>query len=103
MTLRSCGRDTVPITGPRSCAFAAPHAIGKACFAPGTGCDVRRMWSGRLGRVIAVVPETATARHDDGPDGSDQNVWVLDPSPPLYKRRGGPHNKVTAYLRAADL
>ena len=37
MTLRSCGRDTVPITGPRSRALAAPQWIGKLCLAPGAG------------------------------------------------------------------
>ena len=43
ITLRSCGRDTVPMIGPRSRAVAAPQKMGKFCLAPGTGCDVRRM------------------------------------------------------------
>src|SRR6202022_1191079 len=62
MTLRSCGRDTVPITGPRSRALAAPQAIGKLSSPPGAGCEVMRIWSTRLERVIATDPETATAR-----------------------------------------
>src|SRR5882762_8856020 len=62
MTLRSCGRDTVPITGPRSRALGAPQAIGKLSLAPGAGCEVMRIWSTRLERVIATNPETATAR-----------------------------------------
>ena len=61
-TLRSWGRDTVPITGPRSRALAAPQAIGKLSLAPGAGCEVMRIWSTRLERVIATNPETATAR-----------------------------------------
>ena len=43
MTLRSGGRDTVPITGPRSRALAAPQVIGNFSFAPGAGCDVMRI------------------------------------------------------------
>ena len=62
ITLRSCGRDTVPITGPRSRALAAPQAIGNLSLAPGAGCEVMRIWSTRLERVIATNPETATAR-----------------------------------------
>src|ERR1700733_12359296 len=62
MTLRSCGRDTVPITGPRSRALAAPQSIGKVCLAPGAGCEVRRIWSIRLERVIVTDP-----RNGDGP------------------------------------
>src|SRR5882757_11403498 len=62
MTLRSWGRETVPITGPRSRALAAPQAIGKLSLAPGAGCEVMRIWSTRLERVIATDPETATAR-----------------------------------------
>src|ERR1035438_7990909 len=67
MTLRSCGRDTVPITGPRSRALAAPQRIGKLSLAPGAGCEVIRIWSTRLERVILMDPEVmdpemATAR-----------------------------------------
>ena len=53
MTLRSCGRDTVPMIGPRSRAVPAPHATGKRGLAPGAGCEVRRMWSMRFIWVIA--------------------------------------------------
>src|SRR5438128_2408537 len=67
MTLRSCGRDTVPMIGPRSRAVAAPHTMGKRGFAPGAGCDVSRIWSVRLGRVIAG-PKKPTARRFDGPN-----------------------------------
>ena len=62
MTLRSCGRDTVPITGPRSRALAAPQLIGNVCLAPGAGCEVRRIWSIRFEPVIATDP-----RNGDGP------------------------------------
>ena len=58
----NCGRETVPITGPRSRALAAPQWIGKSSLAPGAGCEVIRIWSTRLERVIAMDPETATAR-----------------------------------------
>ncbi len=40
VTLRSGGRDTVPITGPRSRAQAAPEAIGD--LSPAPGAQVRR-------------------------------------------------------------
>src|SRR6267154_484647 len=53
MTFRSCGRDTVPMIGPRSRALAAPQAIGKLSLAPGAGCEVMRIWSTRFDRVIA--------------------------------------------------
>ena len=66
MTLRSSGRETVATTGPRSRAVGAPQAIGNRGFAPGAGWDVSRIWSVRLGRVIAV-PKKSTARHYDGP------------------------------------
>src|ERR1044071_4414423 len=52
MTLRSPGFDTVPITGPRSRAVGASQCSGKRAFASGSGCEVRRMWSGRFGTVI---------------------------------------------------
>ena len=61
MTLRSAGRDTVPMMGPRSRAVAAPQAIGNRGLAPGAGWEVRRIWSVRLGRVIAG-PKKPTAR-----------------------------------------
>src|ERR1700758_3871245 len=54
MTLRSCGRDTVPMMGPRSRASAAPQWMGNACFPPGSGWDVRRMWSVRFERFMSV-------------------------------------------------
>ena len=38
------------------------QAIGKLCLAPGAGCEVIRIWSTRLERVIAMDPEKATAR-----------------------------------------
>src|SRR5436190_22440518 len=66
MTLRSSGRETVATTGPRSRAVGAPQAIGNRGFAPGAGWEVSRIWSVRLGRVIAV-PKMPTARHYDGP------------------------------------
>src|ERR1700680_3803513 len=66
MTLRSSGRETVAMTGPRSRAVGAPQPIGNRGFAPGAGWEVSRIWSVRLGRVIAV-PKKSTARHDDGP------------------------------------
>src|SRR4030088_1115711 len=68
MTLRSCGRDTVPMIGPRSRAVGAPQLIGKRCLAPGAGCEVRRIWSVRLETVMAAgpkckcEPKTSTAR-----------------------------------------
>ena len=46
--------DTVPITGPRSRAVGAPQWIGKRTFAPGSGCEVRRIWSVRLERVMVT-------------------------------------------------
>src|SRR5262245_39574589 len=52
MTLRSCGRETVPMMGPRSRGLAAPQLIGKRGLAPGAGCEVRRMWSARFTPVI---------------------------------------------------
>src|SRR5579871_4177921 len=63
MTLRSCGRETVPITGPRSRAVAAPHRIGKLSLPPGAGCEVIRMWSTRLERFIAVYPSDLISGH----------------------------------------
>src|SRR5947209_7273346 len=66
MTLRSSGRETVATTGPRSRAVGAPQTIGNRGFAPGAGWEVSRIWSVRLGRVIAV-PKKSTARHYDGP------------------------------------
>src|ERR1700733_2082178 len=57
MTLRSCGRDTVPMTGPRSRALSAPQWIGKCTFAPGSGCDVSRIWSLRLERFMVRIPK----------------------------------------------
>src|ERR1700680_268978 len=66
MTLRSSGRETVAMTGPRSRAVGAPQEIGNRGFAPGAGWEVSRIWSVRLGRVIAV-PKKSTARRCDGP------------------------------------
>ena len=43
ITLRCCGRETVPMTGPRSCAVAAPQWIGNSTFAPGAGWEVIRI------------------------------------------------------------
>ena len=40
-------RDTVPMIGPRSRAVPMPHWIGRA-LPPGSGWEVRRMWSVRL-------------------------------------------------------
>src|SRR3954467_7399369 len=54
MTLRSPGRETVAMTGPRSRAVAAPQTMGKRAFAPGSGCDVRRICSVRFEPVIAI-------------------------------------------------
>src|SRR4051794_36071997 len=42
------------MTGPRSRAVAAPQTMGKRAFAPGSGCDVRRICSVRLERFIAI-------------------------------------------------
>src|SRR5262249_3267236 len=68
---RSCGRDTVPMIGPRARASAAPQWIGKACFAPGSGWEVRRIWSVRFERLMLMIsgaPKKPTARRSDGPD-----------------------------------
>ena len=71
ITLRRPSCETVPMIGPRSRAVGAPQWIGKRIFAPGSGCEVRRIWSGRFGVFIAVVlssPEKSpTARRNDGP------------------------------------
>ena len=76
MTLRSAGRDTVPMMGPRSRAVAAPQAMGKRGLAPGAGCEVRRIWSVRFGRVIAG-PKKPMARRCDGPHPI---TVVIDPA-----------------------
>ena len=66
MTLRSAGRDTVPMMGPRPRAASAPQAIGNRGLAPGAGWEVSRIWSVRFGRVIAC-PKKPMARRDGGP------------------------------------
>src|SRR3954451_19174706 len=63
MALRSCGRETVAMMGPRARALSAPHVIGNGCFAPGSGCDVRRIWSVRFARCIQKV----TLQNENGP------------------------------------
>ena len=45
--MRSDGRVTEPITGPRSAALGAAQRRGQRC-ACGSGCEVRRMWRGAL-------------------------------------------------------
>jgi hypothetical protein len=52
--------------GPRSRAVAAPQLMGNR-FAPGAGCDVSRMWSVRLDRVIARYPQNGDGPPNDGP------------------------------------
>src|ERR1700693_486300 len=55
--------------GPRSRAVGAPQWIGQRTFAPGSGCEVRRIWSGRFEVFIVASPEKArrpaamTGRH----------------------------------------
>src|SRR5690349_6448098 len=48
MTLRSAGRDTVPMMGPRAVAVAAPQVTGKRALPAGWGWEVRRICSARL-------------------------------------------------------
>src|ERR1700759_5721670 len=68
--------------GPRARASSAPQWIGKACLPPGSGCEVRRIWSVRFERLIVWSkypegigskkesgPKKATARLTDGPFG----------------------------------
>src|SRR3981081_2708268 len=82
MTLRSLGRVRVAMIGPRCFAVAAPHSIGKRAFAPGSGCEVRRICSVRFEPTIAMDPERRRPAAFDGPD--DQ--YCIAFSNPLYSR-----------------
>src|SRR5438132_1270060 len=73
LALRSGGRDTVPMIGPRSRAVGAPQWIGKRCFAPGSGCEVSRIWSGRFDLFIEVDPQKL-----DGPPRRRADSPVFD-------------------------
>jgi hypothetical protein len=46
---------------------AAPQWIGKVSLAPGAGCEVIRIWSTRLERVIAMYPYVVDPLNGDGP------------------------------------
>jgi hypothetical protein len=52
MTLRSAGRETLAMMGPRKVAVGAPHEMGKRALPAGLGWEVRRICSVRLGPVI---------------------------------------------------
>src|SRR5690349_7941118 len=54
MTLRSAGRDTVPMMGPRAPALAAPQETGKRALPAGWGWEVRRICSARFVSFILV-------------------------------------------------
>src|SRR5215510_9623910 len=56
MALRSEPAVTVPITGPRSRALAAPQWIGKRLGVPAPGWEVSRIWPVRL-MVMAPCPK----------------------------------------------
>ena len=67
MTLRSCGRDTVPMIGPRSRAVAAPQWIGNQLGARLRMRGQADMVS-PIGTVIATVPPNG-----DGPP--ERRAW----------------------------
>src|SRR5215472_13690789 len=74
MTLRCCGCDTVPMIGPRACGLAAPQWIGKRDFPPGSGWEVRRMWSVRLD----LIKEPVTKRPNCPPAGRPTRMRVAE-------------------------
>ena len=52
-----------PITGPRSRAEAAPHLIGSFAPAPGSGCEVSRIWVVRFSDVMGDSNSARARRH----------------------------------------
>ena len=70
MTLRWPGVVTVPMTGPRSAAVAAPQRIGSGLPPADPGCEVRTMWRepgfflsiGTLGQSASIATGRVRAR-----------------------------------------
>src|ERR1700680_3345699 len=53
--------------GPRARAFSAPQRIWNRGFAPGSGCDVSRIWSGRLPVIVDDAKKVDGPPPRDGP------------------------------------
>src|SRR5215471_1051284 len=72
MALRSEPAVTVPTTGPRSRAVAAPQRMGKRLGAPAPGCEVSRIWPLRL-VVIDLSRTLAASQNAKGPSPTKPN------------------------------
>src|ERR1051326_6838607 len=71
MALRSEPAVTVPITGPRSRAVAAPQRMGKRLGVPAPGCEVSRIWPLRL--VVMASRVLAASQNAKGPSPTKPN------------------------------
>src|ERR1044071_6597294 len=86
MALRSEPAVTVPITGPRSRAVAAPQRMGKRPGVPAPGCEVSRIWPLRL--VVMASRVLAAPQNAKGPSPTKPNE--RPPNEDLFWGETGP-------------